>query len=67
MKVLINKEINIDITEQDFLEYEDCREGGLTNMFDLRNVKMITGLSKDKIKAIMKNYDELVKKFLKIK
>lgn len=57
--VTITKEYKIDITEEDFKEYEDCRLSGLTNMFNLTNVEMITGLSKDKIKAIIKEYDKL--------
>lgn len=50
----------VEITKEDFNEYESCRLSGLTNMFDLTNVEMITGLSKDKIKAIIKNYTELL-------
>jgi hypothetical protein len=52
LKAVISKDINIEITQEDFMEYEDCRVSGVTNMLDLRNVQLITGLSKDKIKAI---------------
>lgn len=59
MITTITKEHKIEITKEDFKEYEDCRLSGLTNMFNLSNVEMITGLSKDKIKAIIKEYDKL--------
>ena len=57
----MKKEIEISIL--DFIKYEDCRESGLTNMFDIRNVMMITGLNKEKIVHIIKNYEELIKKY----
>jgi len=49
----------IEITKEDFKEYEVCRLSGLTNMYDLSNVGMITGLSKSKIKTIIMNYAKL--------
>lgn len=55
----------IKISKEDFEEYESCRQSGLTNIFDLTNVEMITGLSKDKIKAIIQEYTELNEKFTK--
>ena len=45
-----------EITKEDMQAYEDCRSSGVTNMFDVRTVGMITGLSKEKIMNIMKNY-----------
>lgn len=59
MKIEINVKKNIEITKEDFESYENCRESGLTNMFNLSNVEMITGLSKEKIKAIIEHYEEL--------
>ena len=53
----------IDISILDYIKYEDCRESGLTNMFIVSNVMKLTGLSKEKIIYIMKNYDELTKKY----
>ena len=53
----------IDISILDYMKYEDCRESGVTNMFDIRNVMALTGLSKEQIIYIMKNYDALTKKY----
>jgi hypothetical protein len=52
-----------EITKQEFLAYERVRQGGLTNMFDVRNVCNLSGLEKDKVFAIMKHYSELNKQF----
>ena len=53
----------VDISILDYIKYEDIRESGVTNMFDLRNVIALTGLSKEKIRYIMKNYNELKDKY----
>ena len=50
---------NIIISKEDFLSFENCRKSGLTNMFNLSNVEMITGLNKITIKAINKEYEKL--------
>ena len=47
------------ITRDEFQAYEDVRESGVTNMFDVRNVQMLSGLDRETIVAIMKNYQEL--------
>ena len=47
----------------DFVKYLDVRDSGVTNMFDLRNVTAITGLSKEQIMFIMKNFSELEEKY----
>ena len=47
----------------DFVKYLDCRDSGVTNMFDLRNVTALTGLSKEQIMYIMKNFSELEEKY----
>ena len=49
--------VNVDML--DFVKYLDVKDSGVTNMFDLRNVIALTGLSKEKIMYIMKNYNEL--------
>jgi len=59
MKIEIQTTKEIEITEEDFREYESCRESGITNMFDIKNVEMITGLNREKIIAIMKNYEKI--------
>tara|TARA_Y100000310_G_scaffold60266_1_gene55615 strand:- start:2151 stop:2345 length:195 start_codon:yes stop_codon:yes gene_type:complete len=57
------KKIEIEIEEDDFEAYEDCRRDGLTNMLHVKNVESLTGLSREKILYIMKHYEELEKKF----
>ena len=59
----MEKEVKINISKEDFEEYVECQKEGLTNMFNLSNVELITGLSKDKIKTIIKHYEELEKEF----
>ena len=53
----------VDISILDFMKYEDVRQSGVTNMFDVRNVTALTGLSKEQIIYIMKNYSELQEKY----
>ena len=55
------KTVNVDML--DFVRYLDCRDSGVTNMFDVTTVKTITGLSKEKIMYIIKNFDKLEKKY----
>ena len=53
--------VNVDML--DFVKFLDCRDSGVTNMFDVTTVKSITGLSKEQIIYIMKNFDKLEKKY----
>ena len=53
----------VDICILDFIKYEDCRTSGATNMFDVRNVTALTGLSKEQIMKIMTNYEALKEKY----
>ena len=53
----------IKITKAQFNRYEGCRLSGATNMFDVRNVTMLTGLNKEQIMYIMENYSELKDKY----
>ena len=53
----------IDICILDFMKYLDVQKSGVTNMFDLRNVTALTGLSKEQIMYIMKNFSELEEKY----
>jgi hypothetical protein len=66
MEFKTNKTIKITISKEEFKEYLECQYSGLTNMFNLSNVEMITGLSKEKIKVIISHYDELKEKFKNI-
>jgi len=52
-----------ELTEDDFQAYEDVRESGVTNMFMLPVVMQLSGLTKQQILCIMKNYSELCKKY----
>lgn len=53
----------MDITKEDFRRYENVRASGSTNMFHIPNVMNLSGLDKDKILYIMKNYSELRQKY----
>ena len=50
-----------NITQEDYQAYEDVRESGVTNMFAVNVVSDYSGLSRDKIVSIMKNYSALRK------
>jgi len=52
-----------DITKEQFQEYEGVRSRGRTNMFDLRNVEMLSGLDRNTILAIMQHYEALSVKY----
>ena len=58
---MVEKTVNVDML--DFVRYLDCRDSGVTNMFDLRNVTALTGLNKEQIMYIMENYSELKDKY----
>jgi hypothetical protein len=60
-KIMAEKTVNVDML--DFVKYLDVRDSGVTNMFDLRNVTALTGLSKEQIMYIMKNFSELEEKY----
>ncbi len=60
-KLMAEKTVNVDML--DFVKYLDVRDSGVTNMFDLRNVTALTGLSKEQIMYIMKNFSELEEKY----
>ena len=53
----------VDISILDFIKFEDCRDSGVTNMFDIKNVIRFTGLNKEQIIYIMENYSELKDKY----
>ena len=52
------------ITKDQFEAYVRVQNSGVTNMFDLKNVKALTGLSKEQVITIMEQYSELTKKYL---
>ena len=51
------------ITKEKFEAYVDVQESGVTNMFDVRTVGMLSGLDREEIMAIMKNYSNLKKRY----
>jgi len=52
-----------EITKEEFASYEKVRVSGVTNMFAVNMVSEISGLSREKILAIMKGYEKLMKKY----
>ena len=51
------------ITQEQFEAYEDVRESGVTNMFDVKTVGQLSGLEKEVIMTIMQSYGELKEKY----
>jgi len=51
------------ITRKQFQAFERVRESGVTNMFDIRIVSMLSDLDREKILAIIHSYDKLVVKY----
>ena len=52
-----------EITKEQFEAYVDVQESGVTNMFDVKTVGELSGLSKEEIMTIMKSYGELKEKY----
>ena len=57
----------MEITKEQFLEYEDVRESGVTNMSNITYVEQLSGLERPIIRAIMDQYTELADLHLKKK
>lgn len=53
----------VKITASDFGKYLAVQGNGATNMFDIKMVEFLTGLSKRKILYIMEHYAELTEQF----
>jgi len=53
----------MEITREEFEAYEKVRVSGVTNMFDVPVVESLSGLSREKILSIMKDYHNLMKKY----
>ena len=53
----------MNITQEEFDAYEDVRQSGVTNMFNVSVVSDYSGLSKEKIIEIMSNYNTLADKY----
>lgn len=57
------KEVNI--TASEYGMYLAVQRGGATNMYDIKMVQLLSGLSKKKILYIMEHYAELHEKYCK--
>ena len=55
------------ISREEFESYEAVRQSGVTNMFAIKVVSNLSGLSKDKIKEIMKKYDALCEQYPEVR
>lgn len=53
----------MNITKQQFNDYEYVREEGRHNMFDVNAVCKLTNLTREQVFFIMKNYSQLKKYF----
>ena len=53
----------MNITQDEFDAYENVRQSGVTNMFNVSVVSDYSGLSRDKIITIMSNYNTLAEKY----
>ena len=51
------------ITKEQFEAYVDVQESGVANMFDVKTVGELSGLEKEEIMTIMKNYGQLKEKY----
>jgi len=64
MEVITEQKIKIDITKEDFLDYQNIQFSGVTNMWNVGLVvELSNNLTEKKCLAIMKNYEELDKEF----
>ena len=52
-----------EITKEQFEAYVDVQMSGVTNMFDVQMVSGLSGLNKEEIIEIMKNYGTLKEKY----
>ena len=53
----------MNITQDQFDSYESVRESGITNMFNVAVVSDYSGLNRQDIMTIMKNYSTLQEKY----
>lgn len=52
-----------NITKEKFNDYESVRVSGVTNMFDVKTVCDLSGLVREDVFEIMKNFTELKEKY----
>ena len=51
------------VSQEDFESYVEVQKSGVTNMFDVRKVQSLSGLDRETIMDIMKNYGKYKEKF----
>jgi len=51
------------VTKEEFESYVEVQESGVTNMWDIRYVGELSGLTKEQCFYIMKNYGSLADKY----
>lgn len=49
------------VSKEEYRVYEKVRVSGITNMFALKTVMALSGLSREKVIEVMDNYGELMK------
>ena len=54
-----------NISEEAFNAYNRIRESGVTNMFDVKTVTLLSGLSREECYCIMQHYSYLTDKYNK--
>ncbi|MEK6880007.1 MAG: hypothetical protein AABY22_10385 [Nanoarchaeota archaeon] len=59
--------MKIKITKEQFEDYEEVRVNGLTNMYDITTVCELSGLDKEIVIQIMKEYDKLMEEFPEVR
>ena len=52
------------ISKEEFLAYREVQMSGVTNMWNTSLVSELSGLSREQIMDIIKNYDKLATKYL---
>jgi len=53
----------MEITKEQFQSYVGVQKSGVTNMFMVTTVCELSGLGREEVMDIMKNYSELAEKF----
>ena len=53
----------VGITKEKVQKYENVRQSGITNMFDIHNVMNLSRLSREDCLDIMKNYGKYMEEF----
>jgi hypothetical protein len=55
---------SLEITKEQFLDYEAVRLSGVTDMVAITVIEELSGLSREQILEIIKRHDELKKKYI---